>query len=1063
MAGISQSIPNYYGGISEQPDQLKNPGQVKEALNAIPDLTYGLYKRPGSKRIKELANVQTNGSWFHYYRDETEGSYIGQIASDGTPRVWRCSDGAEMTIAYSSAHSGTQANLKTYLTPSSATNTEDLQFCTINDTTFVNNRTIATRMATGNTASRPHDYGAYLEVLRTENGRQYGINLYDDASSTSTIGRATRLKIKAHNLSEDWGSGQCPGIGVQVFGASETDTTNLASPKDWPESEGKKNLTFRLTILGQTGDRQGDDDGDSDSNSYRCAYSKSIDLLHGGEDWSTGDTTPALGATGVIELDTAKTTYEYQIEVMDHETVSVKGKMNGGAKKGIIRPAPTPWDAQTAVTVDTILGGITQELTDLETKKNANDQDTDFSWEVIGNGIYFSHSSAFNIEICDPDLMRVLTHEINDVSKLPTQCKHGYIVKVSNSQQSEEDDYYLKFKGENNKDGPGSWEECPEPGIVKSLDPAKMPVTIQRTAATTFTVARYGWDSRVVGDETTNPIPTFISRQTSYGHDANEDRYINKVLFFRNRLAFLSGPNIVTSQPGDFGNFWVNTALTVSAIDPIDISMSSTLPSDLYDGLEINAGLLAFSSNSQHLLASDDTIFNPDTAKLRTVSSYNYDKTIPPISLGTTVGFVDTSNKYSRFNEFANVSREGASVVIDQSKVVPSLLPKNVDLICNSRENGLVFFGQTDSSTVIGFKYVTIGDQRLQSAWFKWKLNSPLRYHFIENDKYYFLDTGDFLQSIELVQADSDPSITEDGTNFLIHLDNYTTIYGGVFDPSTNLTTFDHGQNNVTFDWADDVASPAGDLALIDLDSHASHTGYEGRYTLPTIVTLASKFTVPGNWSSEVRTVTITNAGSGYTSAPTVAFTNTGGNTGSGAEGVATISGGQVTGVTITNPGMNYHQGATVAFSGGGGSNAAATATTAPDSTHPLHIGYLYDYQVDFPRIYSTKLVGQNTVADLNASLVLHRVNLSLGKVGLYETILDRVGKLQFSQVHESPSMNLYNASDAPYLTEDIKTIPVYDKNKNVDITLKSTHPSPCTLRSMSWEGDYSPMYYRRG
>ena len=53
--------------------------------------------------------------------------------------------------------------------------------------------------------------------------------------------------------------------------------------------------------------------------------------------------------------------------------------------------------------------------------------------------------------------------------------------------------------------------------------------------------------------------------------------------------------------------------------------------------------------------------------------------------------------------------------------------------------------------------------------------------------------------------------------------------------------------------------------------------------------------------------------------------------------------------------------------------------------------------------------------------------------------------------------------SDAPYLTETIKTIPVYDKNENVNITIKSTHPAPATLRSLSWEGDYSPMHYRRG
>ena len=78
MAGISQTIPNYYGGISEQPDQLKNPGQVKEALNVIPDITYGLYKRPGAERVgtAKLSSVQSNGSWFHYHRDEEEGNYI---------------------------------------------------------------------------------------------------------------------------------------------------------------------------------------------------------------------------------------------------------------------------------------------------------------------------------------------------------------------------------------------------------------------------------------------------------------------------------------------------------------------------------------------------------------------------------------------------------------------------------------------------------------------------------------------------------------------------------------------------------------------------------------------------------------------------------------------------------------------------------------------------------------------------------------------------------------------------------------------------------------------------
>ena len=40
MAGISQTIPSYYGGISEQAAELKNPGQVKNIVNGVTDLTW---------------------------------------------------------------------------------------------------------------------------------------------------------------------------------------------------------------------------------------------------------------------------------------------------------------------------------------------------------------------------------------------------------------------------------------------------------------------------------------------------------------------------------------------------------------------------------------------------------------------------------------------------------------------------------------------------------------------------------------------------------------------------------------------------------------------------------------------------------------------------------------------------------------------------------------------------------------------------------------------------------------------------------------------------------------
>lgn len=75
--------------------------------------------------------------------------------------------------------------------------------------------------------------------------------------------------------------------------------------------------------------------------------------------------------------------------------------------------------------------------------------------------------------------------------------------------------------------------------------------------------------------------------------------------------------------------------------------------------------------------------------------------------------------------------------------------------------------------------------------------------------------------------------------------------------------------------------------------------------------------------------ITITNAGSGYASAPTVSFS---GGSGSGAAATATVANGVVTRITVTNPGTGYTSAPSISFSGGGGSAAAATATFMPSA-----------------------------------------------------------------------------------------------------------------------------------
>ena len=59
--------------------------------------------------------------------------------------------------------------------------------------------------------------------------------------------------------------------------------------------------------------------------------------------------------------------------------------------------------------------------------------------------------------------MSVIVQKVQDISRLPAMCKHGYVAQVSNTGELETDDYYVKFEATNGDSGVGSWEECVRP------------------------------------------------------------------------------------------------------------------------------------------------------------------------------------------------------------------------------------------------------------------------------------------------------------------------------------------------------------------------------------------------------------------------------------------------------------------------------------------------------------------------------------------------------------------------------------------------------------------------
>ena len=138
--------------------------------------------------------------------------------------------------------------------------------------------------------------------------------------------------------------------------------------------------------------------------------------------------------------------------------------------------------------------------------------------------------------------------------------------------------------------------------------------------------------------------------------------------------------------------------------------------------------------------------------------------------------------------------------------------------------------------------------------------------------------------------------------------------------------------------------------------------GGSGYTSAPTVVFTGSNTTIAtatAVFSASVASVTINAGGSGYTSAPTVTFT---GGAGSGAAATAVITGGIVTGITVTNPGSGYTSVPTVGFTGGGGSGTTATAIISGSVTSITLNGGGTGYSVA-PTISFTGGGGSNAAA----------------------------------------------------------------------------------------------------
>ena len=1023
MSSISQTIPSYVSGISEQPDQLKLLGQVKDCVNALPDVTRMLGKRPGCEFLREDTGANAHaGKWFDIYRDPNE-QYIGAVRANGTVDVFR-------VVA---------APLRTYRNSANTADVQSREYVVVTNHGSGFTPGTSTNVATTNTTD-----GAATGLT---------VNVTVNAAGLISFVGINRMGDPSANA---YAHGDVLTI-TGFAGAQITYFTGLAGEQVNVKYDDVGHSINDLNTAGTTAPTTADtnceylEHTDSDRIKSLTVNDTTAFVNRDTVTAMTGATEPAAEAEGFMEVTVLAFSQVYQFNIIQggttHEvTISATGA--------------------TEATVEGILDSF----------KTAVDALSNFSATKIGNGLHITASSGgvFSLETPERQLMNVFTDEVQDITLLPDQCHHHYRVKVANS-GSLEDDYYVRFAGANGTDGQGTWEEWRDPGVETTINADTMPHIMFRQSDGSFLVCPTQYDERQVGDTLTNPTPSFIGNT------------INNITLFRNRLGLLSRQNLILSRPGDFFNFFVSTALAITAKDPIDLSAASPNPATLFDSIEVNTGLVLFSRTEQFMLTTDNDVLSPETAKINFVSSFNYNEDVSPFSLGTTIGFLNDEGSNTRLYEMSNPPREGQREVIEQSKIISNLYPTGINRIATSKNNTIVLTAASGTPDIFGYRYYNTTERRLQSAWFKLRMSGDVIYHTIIRDTYWAiirnLDTTPnpdvnivTIQKMELKQNDGTVVVNNATQGIITYLDNKREV------PHADLTySAANDETTFTLPWTYDQTKFNATTFATGLTVFQLGEGADGRAvdivsaggTPARINTIDSNFqtvTLRGRWDEQTD-IAITNAATGA-NLGTGKFTGLGttGGTGTGLllAGEVDVDGNLST-VQIVNPGSGYTTGDVVtiqvspAHPSGTPAAVNSTATcTLTITEQSLFVGYAYEMDVQFPVIYPTKGQGDATKSDVQGSLTIHRFKVNTNSTGTFQMELGRKYRDTFSTTHEAKTFDSYLADDIAIGEVDETVVACYDRNTNVDLHLKSSYPLPVTLISMTWEGEYTNKNYRR-
>jgi len=390
-----------------------------------------------------------------------------------------------------------------------------------------------------------------------------------------------------------------------------------------------------------------------------------------------------------------------------------------------------------------------------------------FTTVRVSDVLYITHATrTFTVTVSDGDggsNMFAVNNQVDDTGRLPRFAPHGYLVKVSESVNATADDWYLEFlvdePGTTVGQGfgkSGTWVETVAPGLEYKLDPATMPHILRKTGDGTFDFIAGAWGGRAVGDDETNPLPSFV------GHTLND------ISSFQGRLVLTSNVNVILSRTNKHTDFFNQSATTLADDDPIDIS-SSLGTFVLRAVVPHNRDLILFSDRAQFIMFGRNSL-TPRNSSLVLTTEFETDLTAKPVGAGRNIFFSFPYGTYSGIQEFFT---DGTQDVNDSRPITQHVLQyvvgTAIQLINTTNFSKLIVRTDADPKVVYIYEYIWLNGQKVQTSWSRWSFAFDVEHMFFVDSLLYLVQKQGNSYQLHTLDLDDTSDV---GVQYRVYLDH---------------------------------------------------------------------------------------------------------------------------------------------------------------------------------------------------------------------------------------------------------------------------------------------------